>query len=63
MMADDSVPPRLEGQGIHKREGRHVFTLVATGRSAGVGEEERRGSSARRTTAATQGMQKTGCAR
>jgi hypothetical protein len=53
-------PPRLEGRGIHNRAGRHVFTLVSTGRSAGVGEEERRGSSARRKTVSTQRMQKMG---
>jgi hypothetical protein len=33
-------PPRLEGWGIHRGEGKLVLTLVATGHSAGVGEEE-----------------------
>jgi hypothetical protein len=33
-------PPWLEGRGIHRGEGKLVLTLVATGRSAGVGEEE-----------------------
>jgi hypothetical protein len=51
------VPPRLEGRGVHRGQGKLVLTLVATGRSAGVGEEGRCGSSARRkkTTARRRG--------
>jgi hypothetical protein len=44
------VPPRLEGRGVHKGREVVVLTLVATGRSAGVGEVRWRGSSAGRKT-------------
>jgi hypothetical protein len=47
------VPPRLEGRGVHKGREVFVLTLVATGRSAGVGEVRWRGSSAGRKTKAT----------
>jgi hypothetical protein len=40
-VANDGVPPRLEGRGIHRGEGKLVLTLVAMGRSVGVGEVER----------------------
>jgi hypothetical protein len=40
------VPPWLEGRGVHRGQGKLILTLVATGRSAGVGEEGWRGSSA-----------------
>jgi hypothetical protein len=36
------VPPGLECQGIHRGAGKLVLTPVATGRSAGIGEEGRR---------------------
>jgi hypothetical protein len=42
------VPPRLEGRGVHRWQGKLVLTSVATGRSAGVGEERWRGLSVRR---------------
>jgi hypothetical protein len=33
-----TFPPRVEGRGIHMEEGKLELTLVAMGRSAGVGE-------------------------
>jgi hypothetical protein len=36
-----AFPPRLEGQGIHKARGNRGLTLVAAGRSAGIGEAAR----------------------
>jgi hypothetical protein len=47
------VPPRLEGRGVHRWQGKLVLTLVATGRSAGAGEEGRHGSSVRRKKTAS----------
>jgi hypothetical protein len=44
------VPPRLEGRCIHKGREVVVLTLVATGRSPGVGEVRWHGSSAGRKT-------------
>jgi hypothetical protein len=38
---DGTLPPRLEGRGIHKARGNHGLTLVATGQSASVGEAAR----------------------
>jgi hypothetical protein len=46
------VPSRLEGRGVHKGRGVLVLTLVATSRSAGVGEVRWRDSSAGRKTKA-----------
>jgi hypothetical protein len=46
------VPPRLEGRGIHMGREAVVLTLVATGRSAGVGAVRWCGSPARRKTKA-----------
>jgi hypothetical protein len=40
-VANSGVPPWLEGRGIHRGVGKHVLTLMATGCSAGVGEERR----------------------
>jgi hypothetical protein len=40
-VANGGVPPRLEGRGIHRGAGKLVLTLVATGHSVGVSEEER----------------------
>jgi NAD kinase len=40
-VANGGVPPQLEGRGIHKVGGKLVLTLLATGHSAVVGEEER----------------------
>jgi hypothetical protein len=49
-----SVPPRLEGRGIHKGREAVVLISVATGRSAGVGVSWWCGSSAgKKTRAAT----------
>jgi hypothetical protein len=47
------VPPRLEGRGIHMGSETVVLTLLATGRSADVGEVRWRGSSAGRKAKAT----------
>jgi hypothetical protein len=47
------VPPRLKGRGIQKGRGEFVLTLVATCRSAGVGEVRWRDSTAGRKTKAT----------
>jgi hypothetical protein len=49
----DTFLPRLEGRGVHKGREVFVLTLVATGRSAGVGEVRWRGSLAGRKTKAT----------
>jgi hypothetical protein len=48
-----NIPPQLEGRGIHKGRGVFVLTLVATGRSARVGEVRWHGSSTGRKTKAT----------
>jgi hypothetical protein len=47
------VLPRLEGRASTEGRGKLFLTLVATGRSAGVGERGRRSSSARRKKTAT----------
>jgi hypothetical protein len=48
------VPPRLDGRGTHKRREAAVLTLVATGRSGGIGVEWWCGSPAgKKTRAAT----------
>jgi hypothetical protein len=53
--AGDMFLPRLEGRGVHKGQGVLVLTLVATGRSTGIGGVRWRGSSAGRKTKTTAG--------